>query len=83
MPDPETGLVMDLKKLKNIIKDEITDKLDHKNLNEDVPFLKDCMPSIENLVIVIWDLLKPHITGGTLHAVKLVETENNYAEYYG
>lgn len=81
--DPETGMVMDLKKLKQIIKEFITEKLDHKNLNEDVDFLKGQIPSIENIVVAIWALLEPHIENGKLHCIKLIETENNFVSYYG
>ena len=83
--DPNTGYVVDLKDLSDIIKAEVCDKLDHKNLNMDVDFLKEIMPSTENVVIEIWKILNDKITalGGQLHAVKLFETENNSAEYYG
>lgn len=81
--DPHTGIVMDLKKLKKLIREEITEKLDHKNLNEDVDFLKGKMPSIENIVVAVWDILENQIENGTLHCIKLIETENNFVEYYG
>ncbi|MFN4083427.1 MAG: 6-pyruvoyl trahydropterin synthase family protein [Bacteroidia bacterium] len=81
--NPETGMVMDLKVLKKLIKTEITEKLDHKNLNEDVDFLKGSMPSIENIVVAVWQILEPKITDGKLHSIKLIETENNYVEYFG
>lgn len=81
--NPETGMVMDLKKMKHIIRDLITEKLDHRNLNEDVDFLKGMMPSIENIVVKIWEILDPHIENGKLHCIKLIETENNFVEYYG
>lgn len=80
---PDTGMVMDLKKLKALIREDIIEKLDHRNLNEDVDFLKGIMPSIENIVVEIWSILAPKIEGGKLHHIKLVETENNFAEYYG
>ena len=79
----ETGMVMDLKKLKQLIKELVTEKLDHKNLNEDVDFLKGQIPSIENLIVAVWDILEPHIENGKLHGLKLIETENNFVEYYG
>lgn len=81
--NPDTGMVMDLKKMKQIIRDLITEKLDHRNLNEDVEFLKGMMPSIENIVVKIWEILEPHIENGKLHCIKLIETENNFVEYYG
>jgi 6-pyruvoyltetrahydropterin/6-carboxytetrahydropterin synthase len=84
-PDPETGFIMNVKDLSRIIKNEVVDQLDHKNLNMDVPFLKGKMASTENLVIVIWERLELHIAkhGCALHSIKLYETENIYAEYFG
>ena len=81
--NPDTGMVMDLKELKAIIKEEVTEKLDHKNLNEDIDFLKGQMPSIENIIVAIWEILDAKITNGKLHYLKLIETENNFVEYYG
>ena len=84
-PSPDTGFVINLKDLSVLIQEEVTDKLDHKNLNLDVPFLKDVLASTENVVIAIWDRLKGPINkyGGELVKVKLVETENNFVEYFG
>lgn len=84
-PDPLTGFVIDLKRLSNIIKEEIVEALDHKNLNLDVPFMEGVMPSTENLAIKIWEQLLPHIEahGCQIHCVKLYETENNFVEYFG
>lgn len=83
-PDPMTGFVMDAKELKSIIKREVTETLDHSNLNLDVPFLsKKIQPTTENLAIAIWKQLEPHIKGCKLHCIKLVETENIFVEYYG
>ena len=83
-PDPLTGFIVDVKKLSVIIKDLIIEKLDHRNLNMDVDFIpKGTQPTTENLVILIWQQLEPHIKGCELHCVKLYETENIYAEYYG
>ncbi len=86
-PDPETGFVIDLKKLSRLIRNEVIEALDHKNLNLDVPFMKDKMASTENLVIEIWNLLEhqiPKITSfGKLHSVKLYETPRNFVEYFG
>lgn len=83
-PSPETGFIIDLKVLSKIIKEEVIEPLDHKNLNEDVPFLKDIMPSIENLAMVIWKRLEKRLQGQCLlHKVKLWETDNNYVEYFG
>ena len=83
-PSPDTGFVMDLKKLKVIIEDEVVRHLDHQNLNIDVPFLKDVLPTIENLAVVIWERLAPHLPEGVkLHKIYLIETVNNSVEYFG
>jgi 6-pyruvoyltetrahydropterin/6-carboxytetrahydropterin synthase len=85
VPNPETGFVMNLKNLSQILRREITDKLDHKNMNLDVPFLQGIMASTENVAVIIWEILAPIIEsfGAELMKVKLVETENNYVEYFG
>lgn len=83
-PDPETGFVFDAKKLSRIIKDHVTEKLDHKNLNVDVDFMEGKLCSIENLVVAIWEQLVPHIPENvTLHSLKLYETDRIYTEYFG
>jgi len=83
--NPETGFLVDLKWLKQLINTHIIDKVDHKNLNLDVDFMKDKLASTENLAIAIWDILAPllHTAGVQLHCIKLYETENNYVEYFG
>ena len=85
VPNPETGFVINLKDLSKIMKDEVIEPLDHRNLNLDVPFLKGIMASTENIVIEVWDRIKTPIekAGGVLSKIKLVETENNFVEYYG
>lgn len=85
IPDPLTGFVIDLKEMSDIIKKEIVDELDHKNLNMDVPFLEGIMASTENLAIEIWKILSPKLKRDncTLHSIKLYETENNFVEYLG
>ena len=82
-PDPETGLVMDVKQLSRIIWENLLEKVDHKNLNLDVDFLNGIMPSTENFVKAIWEQLKPHIKNCELHCIKLYETDRIYTEYYG
>jgi 6-pyruvoyltetrahydropterin/6-carboxytetrahydropterin synthase len=76
---------MNLKLLSQIVKEHIIEALDHKNLNLDVPFLAGQMASTEIMAIAIWDILAPLVleNGGELAKIKLVETENNYVEYYG
>lgn len=81
--NPDTGMVMDLKELKDIINAYVVDKLDHKNINQDVDFMQGKIASIENLVVEIWAQLEPHITDGKLHCIKLYETERQFVEYYG
>jgi 6-pyruvoyltetrahydropterin/6-carboxytetrahydropterin synthase len=82
-PDEVTGFIINVKELSQIIRREITDQLDHKNLNMDVPFLQGIKPSTENLARVIFNRLVPHLNNCTLHCVKLQETESIYAEYFG
>ncbi len=84
-PDPETGYVIDLKVLGDWIKKEVTDKLDHKNLNLDVDFLSHVLPSTENVAIAIWKILAKLVnnTDRHLYSIKLYETENNFVEYFG
>ena len=82
-PNPDTGFIMNVKELSQIIQRQVLDKLDHKNLNVDVDFMKDILPSTENLAKQIWRQLEPHITECKLHCIKLYETENIYAEYFG
>ena len=83
--DPDTGYVIDLKVLSDIIKNRIVDKIDHKNLNLEVDFMKDTITTAENIAIKIYEELESDIqaTGNNLYSVKLYETENNYVEYYG
>lgn len=81
--NPETGYIMDAKRLGEIIRDEITIKLDHQNLNTQVDFLKDVIPTTENVAIAIFNQLKGHINEGQLHCVRLHETAKIYVEYYG
>ncbi len=84
-PNVETGFVMNLKKLSQLIKTHVTDKVDHKNLNLDVPFMKDILPSAENVAKAFWQQLSAPIEkeGCTLHCIRLQETENNSVEYFG
>ena len=81
----ETGFVMNLVDIKDIMMREVIDQVDHRNLNEDVPFLQGVLPSTENLALAFWARLSPAIEarGSALHCVRIVETENNFVEYYG
>ena len=85
-PDPETGFVVDLKALSDLLRTHITEQVDHKNLNLDVPFMAGLMASTENLALAFWQILErelPAITQAQLHCVKLYETPRNFVEYYG
>jgi len=81
IPDPETGFVVDLKKLSTLIREEVVDKLDHKNLNLDTTEFKNLNPTAENIAIVIYGLLRPHIDNKFDVQVRLYETERNFVEY--
>jgi 6-pyruvoyltetrahydropterin/6-carboxytetrahydropterin synthase len=83
--NPDTGFVVNLKDLSDLIRADVTELLDHKNLNLDVPELENTMPSTENIAIFIWNILDSKIRtlGAKLHCIKLYETENNFVEYYG
>lgn len=85
VPHEETGFVINLKLLSQIVREHVIEALDHKNLNLDVPFLKGIMASTENLAIAIWDILDPLVKqhGGEMAKIKLIETENNFVEYFG
>lgn len=83
-PQPATGFIFDAKKLSILIKEHIIEKLDHKNLNLDVDFMKEKMCSTENLAIEIWKQLIPHLPVNIqLHCIKLIETPRIYVEYFG
>lgn len=81
--NPETGFVIDIKKLKEIMQEYVISQVDHKNLNIDTDFMKGLNPTSENITIAIWNQLSDKIPGGKLFSVKLYETENNYFEYKG
>ncbi len=86
-PDPETGFVIDLKRLSTLIRTEITDKVDHKNLNTDVDFMSGKMASCEVLIEEFWKILYPKVLEitsiGKLHGLRLYETPRNFVEYFG
>ena len=86
-PDPETGFVIDLKKLSKLIREKVIEKLDHKNLNLDVDFMLGKMASTETIAMEVWKILEPEIKviapKAKLHCLKLYETPRNYVEYYG
>lgn len=82
-PTLKTGMVMNLVDVTHILQKEIVDKVDHFHLNYDVEMFKGIIPSVENMVIVFWDILKDKFPEGLLYEVKVVETENNQAIYRG
>lgn len=81
--DPTTGYVFDLAKLKLVVEKEITSLVDHRNFNLDVPFMKDIIPTSENIVVAFWNILQPRVAPAKLKRLVMWETENNYVEYKG
>lgn len=81
--DPETGMVIDLKTLKDIMRERVIDRVDHTNLNEDVDFLRGVIPTAENLARCFWQQLAPAIPNGELYEIALQETERNSVRYRG
>lgn len=81
VPDPETGYVMDMKVLSDIMKEHVIEKLDHKNLNLDTPFFKDRNPTAENICILIFELMRKLVDPRHQIQIRLYETERNFVEY--
>ena len=81
--DEQTGYVMDLSKLKELVSREVVNLVDHKNFNVDVPFMRGRIPTSENIVVAFWEILQPAIAPARLVRLVLWETENNYVEYSG
>ncbi|HEX9657918.1 MAG TPA: 6-carboxytetrahydropterin synthase [Bacteroidota bacterium] len=82
-PPKECGMVMDLKRLSDLIDAEIIERVDHKHMNHDVDFLKGVIPTAENMAIAFWNILKPKIQHARLFSIKLYESPNNFVEYRG
>jgi 6-pyruvoyltetrahydropterin/6-carboxytetrahydropterin synthase len=80
-PDPQTGYVLDLKDLSELIFREVIERFDHKNLNLDTLEFRDLNPTAENIVVVIYNLLRPHIASGLDLEITLYETERNFVSY--
>ncbi len=79
-----TGMILNIIELKKIVMDRIIQRIDHKFINNDVPFLAGVIPTLENLVIEFWKMVNSHIPNNcNLYKIKLYETENNFAEYFG
>ena len=81
--NPETGYVIDMGELKKIIKNEVEERLDHKNLNLDIPHFSNTIPSAENICIYIYDILKDNIDSQFKLSVRLYETPRNFVEFSG
>ena len=79
--DPVTGMLIDLKVLKDIIRDHVEDKLDHRNLNEEIPEFQELIPTAENICYVIWQILRAELDDKFELTVRLWETPRNYVEY--
>jgi 6-pyruvoyltetrahydropterin/6-carboxytetrahydropterin synthase len=83
--NPKTGFLINLKDLSRIVREKVTDKLDHRNINLEVDFMQDKFASTESLAMAIWEQLDSAVKalGAELHCIRLHESENNYVEYYG
>jgi len=81
--NPETGFVMDMKVLKDLIKQEVEERMDHKNLNEEVSEFASLNPTAENIAVVIWNNLRKHIQDDLVLEIKLYETPRNFVVYRG
>lgn len=82
-PDPQTGMVLDLKELKDVLQQQVMEVFDHKFINQQVPALRGQIPTTENIARAIWGLLESKITRGRLHQVRLYETPDLFVDYYG
>ncbi len=80
LPDPETGMVINLKELDRVVKEAVVEHVDHRHLNRDVAFLEGVVPTAENLAIAFWRQLDGRFSAGRLERVRLVESENNSVE---
>ena len=82
-PDPKTGMIMDLKKIGDMLDERLIAAVDHRHLNLDVPFLEGVIPTVENLASVFWQRLAPLFPAGTLHEIRLAETDSSWVVYRG
>ena len=85
-PDPETGMVLNLRDLDRLVREAVVDHVDHRHLNRDVPFLRDAVPTAENVALACWSRLEDHLrgsgSGARLCRVRLTESENNVVEVW-
>ncbi len=79
----KTGYVIDLGQLKRIVNEQVVDKMDHRNLNIEVDFMRGVIPTTENIVVACWRVIAPAILPAKLTRLRLWETENNHVEYEG
>lgn len=84
-PEPETGMVFDLKRLKDMLQREVVEPMDHRFLNREVPPFDTVVPTVENLAIEVWRRIEPHLGDARvrLHGVRVYETEDLYVDYFG
>lgn len=82
-PDPATGMVVNVAKLKEVVADRVIRAVDHRSLDRDVPLLAGVIPTMENLAVEFWKALVGALPAGTLHRIRLYETEDNWVDYYG
>lgn len=82
-PDPRTGWILDLGDLKGLLEEKILHDVDHRDLNDDVAWLRGINPTAENLAVVFWKRIEDSLEGARLHRVRVYESENNYAEFLG
>ena len=82
-PDPKTGMIINLTELDSLIDRELIDRVDHHHFNYDVPFTQDVIPTVENLVVVFWNILASRLPGVKLKRIRLWESDNNSAAYSG
>jgi 6-pyruvoyltetrahydropterin/6-carboxytetrahydropterin synthase len=80
-PDPVTGMVMDLKRVKDVVNREVLERYDHRFLNHEVPPFNRLVPTPENIAVDIWRRLKPHLT--SLHSIRVYETDDLFVDYFG
>ena len=80
-PDPVTGMVMDLKRVKEVVNREVLERYDHRFLNHEVPPFNRLVPTPENIAVDIWRRLKPHLT--SLHSIRVYETDDLFVDYFG
>ena len=81
--EERTGYVMDLARLRDVVQREVIERVDHRNLNLDVDFMRGINPTSENIVVACWRVIAPHVAPARLTRLRLWETENNYVEYEG